>query len=52
MSFLTIYDNKVKNEIEEPVMDFKFPLDLFQNEACFRISKNENVFCNCPHRLW
>lgn len=44
MSFLSIYDNEVKNEIEEPAMDFKFPLDLFQNEACFRISKDENVF--------
>jgi superfamily II RNA helicase len=44
MSFLSIYDNEVKNDIEEPAMDFKFPLDLFQNEACFRISKDENVF--------
>lgn len=44
MSFLHIYDNEVKNEIKEPVMDFKFPLDLFQNEACYRISKDENVF--------
>ena len=44
MSFLSIYDNEVKNEIEEPAMYFKFPLDLFQNEACFRISKDENVF--------
>ena len=44
MSFLHIYDNEVKNEIEEPAMDFKFPLDLFQNEACYRISKDENVF--------
>lgn len=44
MSYLTIYDNKVKNEIEDPAMEFKFPLDLFQNEACYRISKDENVF--------
>jgi superfamily II RNA helicase len=44
MSFLSIYDNKIKNEIEEPAMNFKFPLDLFQNEACYRISKDENVF--------
>lgn len=44
MSFLHIYDNEIKNEIEELAMDFKFPLDLFQNEACYRISKDENVF--------
>ena len=44
MSFLHIYDNEVKIEIEEPAMDFKFPLDLFQNEACYSISIDENVF--------
>jgi superfamily II RNA helicase len=44
MSYLTIYDNKTENKIEDPSITFKFPLDLFQNEACYRISKNENVF--------
>ena len=44
MSYVTIYDNKIENKIEDPPITFKFPLDLFQNEACYRISKNENVF--------
>jgi len=44
MSYLTIYNNKDNNVIEDPAMNFKFPLDLFQNEACYRISKDENVF--------
>ena len=42
--YLIIYDNKNKNIIEEPCYKFPYELDLFQNEACYRISKNENVF--------
>ena len=41
---LIIFDNKTINKIEEPVYKFKYKLDLFQNEACYRISINENVF--------
>ena len=41
---LNIYNNTDYNEIKEPVYEFKYKLDPFQNEACYRISIDENVF--------
>ena len=41
---LNIYNNSDYNEIKEPVYKFKYKLDPFQNEACYRISINENIF--------
>ena len=43
-NFLIIYKNDIKNEIKDPAYKFPFELDLFQNEANYRISINENVF--------
>ena len=42
-NYLIIYDNKIKNKIENPSHEFPYELDLFQNEANYRISINENV---------
>ena len=43
-NYLQIYNNIDLNEIKEEIYKFKYKLDLFQNEACYRISINENVF--------
>ena len=44
MEYLNIYNNININKIENSVYKFKYKLDLFQNEACYRISIDENIF--------